>query len=80
MKLKQLMLILGATTLLVACSRDIKTQEYYFENLDEAKKTSQFCDKKQREGEKLIADEYQDCKNAALALAESERILIDNGH
>ena len=68
-KFKNLLITVSLITTLTACTQ-VKTQEYYAENLDEAKKVLQKCEKIANEGKSLEGKKLENCTNAGNAVMQ----------
>lgn len=68
-KFKNLLITVSLITTLTACTQ-VKTQEYYAENLDEAKKVFQKCEEMANQGKSLEGKKLENCTNAGNAVMQ----------
>lgn len=68
-KFSNLLITVSLISTLTACTQ-VKTQEYYAENLDEAKKVLQKCEKIVNEGKSLEGKKLENCNNAGNAVMQ----------
>lgn len=68
-KFKNLLITVSLITTLTACTQ-VKTQEYYAENLDEAKKVLQKCKEMANQGKSLEGKKLENCTNAGNAVMQ----------
>ncbi|AVH48293.1 MULTISPECIES: EexN family lipoprotein [Acinetobacter] len=68
-KFKNLLITVSLITTLTACTQ-VKTQEYYAENLDEAKKVLQKCEEMANQGKSLEGKKLENCTNAGNAVMQ----------
>ncbi|WP_168405173.1 EexN family lipoprotein [Acinetobacter indicus] len=67
MKFKTILVTTFLALTLTACTK-VKTQEYYAENLDEAKEVLSECEADVKKGKELNDKAKQNCENAGMAL------------
>ena len=64
---KNMLLTVALITTLAGCTQ-VRTQEYYAENLDEAKKVLQKCEAEANKGKALEGKKLENCNNAGMAV------------
>lgn len=70
--MKKILSLLFVSSVIVGCGQEVKSQQYYYEHLDEAKEKVQFC----KTADKSNKDVLHDCMNASGAITQK---MFKNG-